>query len=330
MVDSSHFLFLVIGAVFVYVRAASMLLSRYVLGKHSSASPACSDGCHCPAPSVPTPSRWCRWHNRIIYTAAILGLVMLAWSFAEPYFPEVVHVSLRSPKITAPVRIVQISDLHCDPTIRLENRLPEIIAAQKPDVIVFTGDAINSPDGWPVFQACMQKLSAIAPTFGVKGNWEAWWFKDIDIFSETGVRELDGNAQTLTLNGQAISFSGTAVTHEGRITQALANMPKDTFRIFLHHFPAMVGQVSGQVDLHLSGDTHGGQITLPGLGALIRIKRSDGVYYPAGLSTIHGTALYVNRGIGMEGGHVPRVRFLCRPEITVIDLLPPHDTSMTK
>jgi predicted MPP superfamily phosphohydrolase len=41
-----------------------------------------------------------------------------------------------------------------------------------------------------------------------------------------------------------------------------------------------------------------------------------------GLYRVKGTWLYVSRGLGMEGGHAPRVRFLARPEVTVLDLVP--------
>jgi predicted MPP superfamily phosphohydrolase len=69
------------------------------------------------------------------------------------------------------------------------------------------------------------------------------------------------------------------------------------------------------------GHTHGGQIALPLYGALITfskyVKR-----YEAGLYREGETWLYVNRGIGMEGGPVPRVRFWARPEVTVIEISP--------
>ncbi len=106
------------------------------------------------------------------------------------------------------------------------------------------------------------------------------------------------------------------------IAPAFAKVPEGRFSILVHHYPALVGQASALgADLHLAGDTHGGQIRLPLLGPLIRIHRM-GIWYPAGLHRVESTWLYVNRGIGMEGGRVPRARFMCRPEIAVIDLAP--------
>ena len=74
------------------------------------------------------------------------------------------------------------------------------------------------------------------------------------------------------------------------------------------------------VDLQLSGHTHGGQVRLPLYGALLTLS-AMGKRFEAGLYRLGEMALYVNRGLGMEGGAAPRVRFLCRPEITVFDLL---------
>ena len=93
--------------------------------------------------------------------------------------------------------------------------------------------------------------------------------------------------------------------------------------MFVHHLPAISAQALRLgADVALSGDTHGGQLRLPGLGPLIRISRG-GSSFDIGLHRIapHGH-LYVSRGSGMEGGTVPRVRFLCRRELTLIELVP--------
>lgn len=73
-------------------------------------------------------------------------------------------------------------------------------------------------------------------------------------------------------------------------------------------------------DLVLSGDTHGGQIVLPILGPLVRIRRLGQPFIESGLPQHGETYLYVNRGLGMEGHGMPPVRIGCRPEIAVLDL----------
>jgi len=108
-----------------------------------------------------------RWSQRIILGIALVGLSCIAYGyFIEPYWPEVTHVQIKTVKLgpgSQPVRIAHISDLHCDPKPRLEERLPDIIAAQKPDLIVITGDTLNSPDGLPILRSCLTRLPRRLP-----------------------------------------------------------------------------------------------------------------------------------------------------------------------
>jgi hypothetical protein len=141
-----------------------------------------------------------RWAERIILLLALSGVLCIAYGyFVEPYWPAVTHVQITNgnlPPGSSPIRIAHISDLHSDPRPRLEERLPSIISAEKPDLIVFTGDAVNSPDALPVMQRCMTRLAAIAPTFAVKGNWDAWYWGRLNLFDGTGVEELNGTARS--------------------------------------------------------------------------------------------------------------------------------------
>ena len=98
-------------------------------------------------------------------------------------------------------------------------------------------------------------------------------------------------------------------------------MPSDAVHIFAHHYPDEIYEAAKHgVDLYLAGHTHGGQVALPLYGALVTLSRY-GKRFEAGLYHVGETALYVSRGIGMEGGTAPRVRFWARPEIAVIDLV---------
>jgi predicted MPP superfamily phosphohydrolase len=267
-------------------------------------------------------SRWRRWTARGVLVLMALSAAVVAWSFVEPYFPRVERVELRSDKITAPVRIVHVSDLHSDEEERAEARVVELVRELDPDVIAFTGDGINSEAGIPVFRETMRALAAIAPVFGVRGNWEAWWFTHVDSFDGSGIEELNGDAVLLRVRGQEIGIGGVAVESEQLIDDAAAAMPADRFRVFLHHYPAAWKLLDGKVDLLLCGDTHGGQIVFPLLGPLVRIARWDDRFYESGLERLGSIWIYVNRGIGMEGGGVPRARFLCPPEVALIELLP--------
>lgn len=265
------------------------------------------------------------WRDRISLGLALLGLGCMAYGYwVEPYWPEVTRVRITSPKIpkgSRPVRIVHISDLHCDPKPRLEERLPEIIAREQPDLIVFTGDSINSPAGLYVFQPLMKRLAHIAPTFVVWGNWDAWYWRMLDLYKQTGAVVVDARAERVTVNGAEIWVTGVPVAGEVRIPDALKSAPTNRFTVFLHHYPDEIEDVAGKADLYCAGHTHGGQVAMPFYGALATLSKY-GKRFERGLHRVDGTWLYVNRGIGMEGGDVPRVRFCSRPEITVIEVVP--------
>jgi hypothetical protein len=272
----------------------------------------------------PTPGG--RQAERLALALAGLGLACMAYGyFVEPYRLAVTRVRVASPKLapgSRPLRLVHISDLHSDPRPRLEEKLPAAVAAERPDLIVYTGDSINSPEGLPVFRACLARLAQVAPTFVVKGNWDAWFWPGLDRFGGTGARELKNEAVRFEAGGQTVWIAGLPVMGEGRFEETFAGVPEGAFTIFLYHYPDLIKEAAARkIDLYCAGHTHGGQVALPVYGALVTFSKF-GKKYEAGLYREGATSLYVNRGIGMEGGHAPRVRFWARPEVTVIEIAP--------
>jgi uncharacterized protein len=274
--------------------------------------------------------RWRKAYERTVLALAMVGLLCMAYArFVEPYWIVVTHVTLPTAKLapdSARFRIVHISDLHSDPTPRLETRLPRIIADQKPDLIVFTGDAVNSPEALPVSRECLKQVAETAPTYAVQGNWEAWYNPVKDGFSGTGVHELNGEPAETRAGNSRVWICGVSAGHENLLASTLRKAPTDALTIFLYHYPDEADAVSkAGIDLYCAGHTHGGQVSLPWYGALVTLSKY-GKKYEAGLYRVGKTWLYVNRGIGMEGGHAPRVRFWSRPEVTVIDFVPETGT----
>lgn len=268
------------------------------------------------------PSRLFRMARMFVFILAALEIVCLADSAIEPYWPKVRHITLACPRLPrgARIRLVQISDLHCEAEPRLERRLPKIIAAQKPDAIAFTGDALNLREGLPVFRACMTSLAKIAPAFAVEGNWEELSdYKDLDLYGGTGVTVLDAGAAEMDVRGAKVWIAGAALWGDWRVEEALDRVPAGAPTILLYHMPSVVALAAKRgVDLVCVGHTHGGQAVMPLYGPMVRFT-GYAKRHPGGLYRIDKTWLYVNRGIGMEKG-LP-VRFNCRPEVTVIDLV---------
>lgn len=274
------------------------------------------------------PTRRARIAHRGILGLAGLGLLCVAYGLrVEPYWVEVTESRITSPRLpqgSRPIRIVHLSDLHCDPAPRVEERLPDLIAARKPDLIVFSGDAVNSRSGIPVLKALLTRLSAIAPTVVVRGNWDAWFWTRDDLFGGTGVREVNGTAEKIEVAGVSVWVAGVAIESENLAASALAKVPPGAPTIFLHHYPypEVVPEADqARVDLFCAGHVHGGQVALPFYGALMTLSR-HGKRYESGLYRPGPMWMYVSRGLGMEGGRAPRVRFCARPEVAVIEIAP--------
>ncbi len=277
-------------------------------------------------PEVPPASLREIRFRRVIFVLAALGLLCIGYGyFVEPYWLEVTHVRIETPKLakgTRPIRIVLFSDVHCEAKPRLEERLPEVIAAEKPDLIAFTGDSLNSIEGLPVFKRLLTRLSSTAPSFCVRGNWDIERWGSVDLFGNTGARELKDEAVKVKIDGTELWVAGAPMGDHADIAKALSGIPPGAFTVLLYHSPEMaMGTPRGKVDLYLTGHTHGGQVALPFYGALMTGSRF-GKRFEAGLYTIRQMWLYVSRGIGLEGDFAPPVRFFARPEVTVLEVLP--------
>jgi len=281
---------------------------------------------------APPSSRMGKWLRRSVLALAAVGIVCLAYAYCiEPYWLETTRVVLRSDKLPAgagPIRIVHISDLHCEATVKLEDELVDAIATAKPDLIAFTGDAINYREARETFRRCMTRLAAIAPTFAVKGNWDVWLVPMEGLFDGMGVLELDGGGVELQIRGTTVWVAGASVGPgaQEKIAVALDAASPGALKVLLHHWPREIYLASEHdADLYLCGHTHGGQVALPFYGAIITLAKF-GKRFEAGLYHVGDTAMYVSRGIGMEGGLVTRLRFCARPEMTIIEVVPTSGT----
>ena len=264
--------------------------------------------------------------DRVILGAAAVGIVCVAYGrFIEPNRLVTTHVAIHSSKIPAgnrSIRIAHFSDLHSESRPRLEAKLVQAVAAEHPDIIVFTGDSLNSSYALPVFQECISALAKIAPTFVVRGNWDTSDWSGFDLFGHTGAKELNGDAVRIEINGSPIWVAGLANDNPSGLTSTARQIRAGEFSVFLYHSPNLMPEVASEhMDLYCAGHTHGGQVALPLYGALITLSKY-GKRYEAGLYHEKDTWLYVNRGIGMDGGFAPRVRFWSVPELTVIDIRP--------
>ncbi len=249
----------------------------------------------------------------LLHAGAAVGIVCLLYGyFIEPNWIDVHTVTLHTPKLrNACFRLVQITDLHCDWKIRNEEKMVRIINDLKPDLIVATGDYLNHALGLPHLRDALQRLEAPLGKFAVPGNQDVARRSPLDLLDGTGFRWLQQEVVAVTKGSDSLGIFGS-----------VRALPVDRFNVFLFHTPDLIEDVSGPgVDLYLCGHTHGGQVCLPGYGAVITFSKF-GKKYESGLYHVGPTTLYVNRGLGLEPRPGPQVRFLARPEIAVFDIVP--------
>jgi predicted MPP superfamily phosphohydrolase len=255
------------AVVLVYVLAAGILV-RLISRRFGQAAPI--------------QNREQVWFRRIVLVLAAVGTLCIAYGFLiEPYWLQVTRVRIDSPKLpkgSRPIRIVHISDLHSESKPRLEDRLPGIIAAEMPDLILFTGDSLNEPEGLPVFRACLAKIAAIAPSFAVRGNWDSWYWSNLDLFGGTGARELRGEAVKIDVRGTPVRIAGVPVEGEDMLGKVVDAIPPGEYSVLLHHYPDEIEEVARwKLDLYCAGHIHGGQVALPFYGALVTLRSTGSV-----------------------------------------------------
>ena len=262
--------------------------------------------------------------SNLVHIIFFIGASIALYAFfIEPYWLEVRNVEITTDKVKTEFTVVQISDLHCDTKVRNEVKLVQLINQMAPDIIVFTGDAINTREATPLFKQVLSQLNARLGKVAVRGNWDVWFWSDEDLFGGTGFIELNGDKKVFTKTGEKIAVIGFSPEHQTKFPETMNNLSPGIYNILLYHYPGINEEIeNAPIDLFLSGHTHGGQVALPFYGAIITLSKY-GKKYEAGLYKLNNEKfLYVNRGIGMEGGIAPRVRFFARPEITIFHIKP--------
>ena len=283
--------------------------------------------------SIPPRSSVLYWAIPVSINLAISGC-LADGLFIEPLSVEVKHVEFVSDQWDAealPSRIVQISDTHIERFTRRERDSIQLVNDLEPDLILMTGDYLNisylyDEQSRQDFRNWASQLRARYGIYAAWGNTDLPAWRD-ELFKGLDVTIVEDEITALHINGQDIHLLGMDIHHhfidtDRRALQSLAQrLPQDGLNILLYHTPDLMPEAvaTDKIDLYLAGHTHGGQIRLPVYGAVVTAS-IYGKQYEAGPYEEGRTALYVNRGLGFEGGSAPRIRFFCPPEITVFTL----------
>jgi hypothetical protein len=253
----------------------------------------------------------------LVLVATVVPAVGFYATHVEPYRLRVDRATIVTPLVEEPVRIGVLADVQTRSITGHERRAVELLLAERPDVILIPGDLHQGTEAeyeaaLDEYRALLSELTAApAGAFAVSGDSEHQG-ELIDLTEGTGVTVLDDRVTTIDVRGQRLVIAGTAELLGG-----------DGFRILLSHLPDVALDLeAGEVDLVVSGHTHGGQVAIPGFGPLITRTAVPRDVAAGGLGDVDGTPVYVSTGVGMARTTAPQVRLFVRPSVGVIDLVP--------
>jgi uncharacterized protein len=265
----------------------------------------------------------------VLFNCVVVGLGLYAFC-VEPFQLTVTSLTVPVRGLSSPKRIVQLSDLHVEYTTQRERELPQFVENLKPDMIVLTGDFanesyVNDPLAAQNLFALLGQFHAPLGTYAVNGNVEqpSWIRKP---FSSLNIRLLQDEIIQIPEFGDHFFLIGLTYRNWQLDRNVLGRLmsqrkPQD-FNLLLYHKPDLAYAARDEgVDLYLAGHTHGGQVRLPFYGALFANSRY-GKTFEMGQYHLDSMTMNVSRGLGFTGGDAPRARFLCPPEVVVIDLVP--------
>ena len=249
----------------------------------------------------------------------------------EPNRMQLVERSLRFsawPERSPPLRIAHISDLQTVGVCERERRAAEAINAWEPDLVVFTGDYVAGPL-WapePAIEAARAFLASLRPRLGivcVSGHSETEAIRRRVFEGLDGILYLNNEEHVFELSDghgpRKLRVHGITARN-AELDRLEARYEAGLVTLAVSHVPDVTYALEGRgVDLHLAGHTHGGQIALPFLGPPMTLSHMDRKY-ARGLHLVGDHWLQISPGIGMEGSHAPRIRFLCPPEIDFLVL----------
>lgn len=278
----------------------------------------------------------------------LLGLLLLTATACLCYCAyqgatrlSVMRYTLETP-LTQSVRIVHLTDLHSRVYGENNGDLTALVAEQKPDLILMTGDMLSREDeNARVVCDLIQELTATAPVYYGFGNHEKQWQSRTNedltpALEAAGATVLDCTYTDIAVNGQALRLGGYAgyyrqagMMEPDPEKQMLHRRFFDDFeqthryKILLGHIPTpwldwgYIDQYP--VDLVLSGHYHGGQVRLPLIGGLAAPYVGLFPEYTQGLFVGERAACVLSTGVGTEAW-LPRINNL--PQIVTVDLLP--------
>ncbi|GIP32481.1 phosphohydrolase [Paenibacillus sp. J2TS4] len=282
----------------------------------------------------------------------LLIVIGAAFVYAQNNWLQVTKYTVASAKIPESFdryTIVQLSDLHSHSFGQQNQRLIRKINKIKPDLIVTTGDMLNSVnDTGDVSLQLLEQLTPHYPVYYVSGNHEQIakikaaelgsesYNRFMERMEELGVVIMDDEKADITINNESIHIYGyilplrfykakDTATYIGEkpfspsyLDESAGEADAGGFNILLTHNPMYFNEYADWgADLTMAGHMHGGIIRIPFVGGVLSPERAFFPEYDAGLFTSSDSVMIVNRGLGNE---TIKLRIFNRPELSIIEL----------
>lgn len=273
-----------------------------------------------------------------------LILICAASLLLSRYGLTVTRFALSQPKLSEPIRIVQLTDLHNSEFGKGNARLIRKVREQEPDLILLTGDMLNQyEEQTDVPVELIRELAQIAPVYASYGNheWQHERVFDSDLrtaFTEAGATFLNREWVDMEIKDQELRIGGiysyclpAYYMQEGNVDKLDVSFLQefsdtDRTKLLLCHMPVCWIRNGSldywDTDYVFAGHAHGGQVRIPFVGGLYAPDQGRFPGWCEGLffSKDGEHTLALSRGLGTSRSRLPRFNNI--PEILVLDLAP--------
>ncbi|MBP3653101.1 MAG: metallophosphoesterase family protein [Clostridia bacterium] len=255
----------------------------------------------------------------------VILLLMLLVCLAFSQKLQTTEYTISSEKLTQPVTLAVVSDLHNSSFGHEQAGLASAIRASNPDALLLTGDMAEDVQSLTATCDLIQALSTETPVFYVSGNHEcaSGELDEIkDRLRSMGVHVLEGESKILPCGLRIAGADDPLCLYRQEWRDQIASLRSEdgVFTVLLAHRPDRVEYYSEGFDLVLAGHAHGGQVRIPFL-------LEDGLWapnqgllprYTSGIHETSGGRMIVSRGLSK--GFPPRI--FNRPELVIVHLVP--------
>lgn len=266
-------------------------------------------------------------HKKILILILII-IILIPFCLYQNKHLVITTYTYESEKLGADLdgyRIVQISDLHNAAFGKENKKLLETIRSCSPDIIIITGDLVDSNHtNVERAVAFVKEAVKIAPVYYVTGNHEYWLDPSeneqmMQGILAAGAYDLDDEAVRIEKGDSSFLLVGLDDQHLSDETlKNLLQEQKNELSIVLAHEPQYLqNYANAEADLVLTGHAHGGQIRLPFVGGIVAPDQGFLPEYTSGKYNRADTEMIVSRGLGNS---IIPVRLFNYPEVVCVEL----------